>query len=86
MGLGSLLVVHAIMERQCVRSETGKAAAFQNCSYLSLIGGAIFSAGVGGSAGLAVPSVCACESGRAGSGADVVGRVPPGVDSAGLSL
>ena len=50
--------------------------------YFSLIGGATFSAGAGGSAGLA-PSFCASASGRAGSGAGVVGRVPPGFDSAG---
>src|SRR5579863_3132817 len=49
----------------------------------SLIGGAIFSAGAGGSAGFA-PSFCACALGSAGSGAGVVGRTPPGFDSAGL--
>ncbi|TPQ26165.1 hypothetical protein C2U70_31890 [Bradyrhizobium guangdongense] len=47
-----------------------------------LIGGAIFSAGAGGSAGLAAP--CVCGSGRAGSGAGVVGRSPPGFASAGV--
>ena len=50
----------------------------------SLIGGAIFSAGAGGSTGLA-PAFCASGSGRAGSGAGVVGRVPPGFDSAGCA-
>nr|AWM05271.1 hypothetical protein CIT39_01570 [Bradyrhizobium symbiodeficiens] len=51
--------------------------------YFFSIGGAIFSAGAGGSAGLvAVPWVC--WSGRAGSGAGVVGRSPPGLASAGL--
>lgn len=51
-------------------------------SYLSLIGGAIFSAGAGGKTGFA-PAFCASRSGRAGSGAGVVGRSPPGFDSAG---
>lgn len=50
--------------------------------YLSLIGGAVFSAGAGGSADGA-PDFCASASGRAGSGAGVVGRSPPGFDSAG---
>jgi hypothetical protein len=50
--------------------------------YFSLIGGAIFSAGAGGNAD-AAPVVCAGASGRAGSGAGVVGRTPPGFDSAG---
>lgn len=50
----------------------------------SLIGGPTFSAGAGGNAALA-PCCSACESERAGSGAGVVGRVPPGFDSAGLS-
>jgi hypothetical protein len=50
--------------------------------YLSLIGGAIFSAGADGNTGFA-PSFCACTSGCAGSGAGVVGRAPPGFDSAG---
>src|SRR5579872_1939351 len=52
---------------------------------LSSIGGAIFSAGAGGSAGLA-PAFCAAGSGWAGCGAGVVGRVPPGFESAGLLL
>ncbi len=47
-----------------------------------LIGSPIFSAGAGGSAGFA-PAFCASASGRAGSGAGVVGRAPPGFDSAG---
>jgi len=51
-------------------------------AYFCGIGGAIFSAGAGGSAG-AAPSFFACGSGRAGSGAGVVGRSPPGFDSAG---
>jgi len=46
------------------------------------MGGAIFSAGAGGSAAFA-PSFCACGSGLAGSGAGVVGRWPPGLDGAG---
>ncbi|MBO4223333.1 hypothetical protein GRB70_12955 [Bradyrhizobium neotropicale] len=46
-------------------------------------GGAVFSAGAGGSAGCA-PVFCASGSGRAGSGAGVVGRSPPGFDSAGF--
>src|SRR6266403_1159076 len=50
--------------------------------FLSGIGAAVFSAGAGGSAGCA-PAFCACPSGRAGSGAGVVGRSPPGFDSAG---
>ena len=49
------------------------------------IGGAIFSGGAGGRAAFA-PSFCAADVGVAGSGAGVVGRVPPGFDSAGLSL
>ena len=53
-------------------------------SYFSLIEGATFSAGAGGSAGFA-PSACAFGLGRAGSGAGMVGRVLPGLDSAGLS-
>src|SRR5690349_15805191 len=52
---------------------------------LSLIGGATFSAGAGGSTGVA-PAFCASGSGRAGSGAGFVGRVPPGFDSAGISF
>ena len=51
-------------------------------NYRSLIGGAVFSAGAGGNAGVA-PDFCAWISGRAGSGAGVVGRSPPGLDSAG---
>jgi hypothetical protein len=51
--------------------------------YFSLIGGAIFSAGAGGNAD-AAPVVCAGVSGWAGSGAGVVGRTPPGFDSAGV--
>ena len=50
--------------------------------YFSLIGGAIFSAGAGGNAG-AAPVVCDAASGWADSGAGVVGRTPPGFDSAG---
>lgn len=53
--------------------------------YFRSIGGAIFSGGAGGRAAFA-PSFCACASGRAGSGAGVVGRVPPGFASAGLSF
>ena len=53
--------------------------------YFSLIGVPVFSAGAGGSAGCA-PAFCASTSGRAGSGAGVVGRAPPGVDSAGTSF
>ncbi|PDT91926.1 hypothetical protein CO669_01215 [Bradyrhizobium sp. Y36] len=52
-------------------------------SYFFSIGGAIFSAGAGGRAGL-VAAPCVCGSGRAGSGAGVVGRSPPGLASAGL--
>jgi hypothetical protein len=48
-----------------------------------LTGSPIFSAGAGGNAGLA-PFFCASGSGRAGSGGGVVGRVPPGFDSAGF--
>lgn len=50
--------------------------------YLVLIGGAVFSAGAGGSA-VDAPDFRASASGVAGSGAGVVGRVPPGLDSAG---
>src|SRR5882724_815822 len=50
----------------------------------SLIGGAVFSAGAGGSA-VGAPDFFASASGRAGSGAGVVGRSPPGFDSAGGS-
>ena len=51
-----------------------------------LTGSPIFSAGAAGKAGLA-PFFWASASGRAGSGGGVVGRVPPGFDSAGrLSL
>jgi hypothetical protein len=50
--------------------------------YFCGIVGAIFSGGAGGSATLA-PSLCASAVGVAGSGAGVVGRVPPGFDSAG---
>ncbi|MBW5434271.1 hypothetical protein FXB41_05610 [Bradyrhizobium canariense] len=54
-------------------------------AYFLSIGGAIFSAGAGGNAGLAAPAApCVCGSGRAGSGAGVVGRSPPGLASAGL--
>src|SRR5947209_921702 len=52
-------------------------------AYFSLIGGAIFSAGACGRAGL-VAAPWVCGSGRAGSGAGVVGRSPPGFDSAGV--
>ncbi|QOZ47931.1 hypothetical protein XH89_33945 [Bradyrhizobium sp. CCBAU 53340] len=51
--------------------------------YFFSSGGAIFSAGAGGSAGL-VAAPCVCGSGRAGSGAGVVGRSPPGLASAGV--
>ncbi len=54
-------------------------------SYFELIGGAIFSAGACGSAAFS-PSFCAAVSGLAGSGAGVVGRVPPGLASAGTLL
>src|ERR1700723_2665828 len=50
--------------------------------YLSLIGAAVFSAGAGGSAGVA-PSFCACASGWAGCGAISPGRVPVVDGSAG---
>jgi hypothetical protein len=53
--------------------------------YLALIGVPVFSAGADGNAG-AAPVVCAAASGRAGSGAGVVGRAPPGFDSAGSSF
>jgi hypothetical protein len=52
---------------------------------LSSIGGAIFSAGAVGNAG-AAPVVCPPASRCAGTGAGVVGRAPPGFDSAGASL
>ena len=52
--------------------------------YFGCIGGAIFSAGAEGRAAFA-PSFWASDVGVAGSGAGVVGRVPPGFDSAGLS-
>ena len=51
--------------------------------YFCWIGAAVFSAGAGGRAGCA-PAFCASAGGRAGSGAGVVGRSPPGLDSAGL--
>src|SRR5882757_11166113 len=51
----------------------------------SLIGGAVFSAGAGGSA-VGAPDFFASASGRAGSGAGVVGRSPPGFGSAGSSF
>src|SRR6476646_8679493 len=91
---GPVLVgVRASMERQPPTGEAVKSAGTSNprhkpdavgraWDYFSLIGGAIFSAGAGGSAGCA-PCFCASASGRAGSGAGVVGRVPPGFDSAG---
>ncbi|QOZ72420.1 hypothetical protein WN72_43605 [Bradyrhizobium arachidis] len=53
-------------------------------TYFFSIGGATFSAGAGGNTGFAAP--CVCGSGRAGSGAGVVGRSPPGLDSAGVLL
>ncbi|QAU49362.1 hypothetical protein EAS54_29800 [Bradyrhizobium guangzhouense] len=54
-------------------------------TYFFSSGGAIFSAGAGGNAGLAAPAApCVCGSGRAGSGAGVVGRSPPGFASAGV--
>ena len=61
--------------------------------YFRSIGGAIFSAGAGGN-GVPVCGVVAGTDpvvwpgvtwGRAGSGAGVVGRVPPGSDSAGFA-
>ena len=51
--------------------------------YFFSIGGPIFSAGAGGNAAFA-PCRSASGAGRAGSGAGLVGRVPPGFDSAGL--
>src|ERR1700761_3593750 len=73
-------------ERSCHRhiASTRACSTLELERYFCWIGGAIFSAGAGGSTGLA-PSFCACASGRAGSGAGVVGRTPPGFDSAGLS-
>src|SRR6185437_12827368 len=67
-----------------ITSSSNRRATSRTCDdyFLSDIGGAVFSAGAGGRAGLA-PSCCACASGRAGSGAGVVGRSPPGFDSAG---
>ena len=53
--------------------------------YFDCIGGAIFSGGAGGRAAFA-PSFCASAVGVAGSGAGVVGRVPPGFASAGVPL
>src|ERR1700753_1375270 len=53
--------------------------------FFGSIGAAVFSAGAGGSTAGA-PSRCACASGRAGCGAGVVGRSPPGLDSAGAVL
>src|ERR1700721_657575 len=50
--------------------------------YFCWIGGAVFSAGAGGNPAGA-PSFCARAWGWAGSGAGVVGRSPPGFDSAG---
>jgi hypothetical protein len=47
-------------------------------------GSPIFSGGAAGKAGVA-PAFCASGSGRAGSGAGVVGRVPPGFGSAGFA-
>jgi len=51
-------------------------------TYRSLIGGATFSAGAGGSAGWA-PAFCASASGRAGSGGMFDGRLPVVAGSAG---
>ncbi len=59
-----------------------RSGAFSRPIYFCWIDGAIFSAGAGGSAGLAL-SFCACGSGRAGSGAGVVGRTPPGFELGG---
>lgn len=68
--------------RAFARMATTIRAASNNLGYFCWIGGAIFSAGAGGSAAFA-PSFCACGSGLAGWGAGVVGRWPPGLDSAG---
>src|ERR1700744_1684522 len=65
------------------RRQTAKRRVVLLRNYLSLIGGAVFSAGAGGRTGVA-PSFCACGSGRAGWGAGVVGRFPPGFDWAGV--
>src|SRR5258708_33574619 len=51
-------------------------------AYRSLIGGAVFSAGAGGSAGTA-PAFCASASGRAGSGGMSEGLAPVVTGSAG---
>src|SRR5438552_13516097 len=67
-------------QRQALRACAGNDVL--ECYFFSGIGGAVFSAGAGGSAGVA-PAFCASLSGRAGSGAGVVGRWPPGFDSAG---
>ena len=56
---------------------------FHPLAYFLSIGGPIFSAGAGGNAAFA-PCRWASGAGRAGSGAGLVGRVPPGFDSAGL--
>ena len=71
-----MVVRHSGMRRRRRPEMTG----WKN--YLSLIGGAVFSAGAGGNACVA-PDFCVWVSGRAGSGAGVVGRSPPGFDSAG---
>src|SRR3954447_17237416 len=68
---------------ESARTKAGDALRAQRQLYFSLIGGAIFSAGAWGSAGL-VAAPCVCGSGRAGSGAGVVGRWPPGLASAGV--
>ena len=68
----------------CKRPDKCPAFSFEQYTTYFLIGSPIFSAGAGGNAGFA-PAFCASLSGRAGSGAGVVGRVPPGFGSAGPS-
>lgn len=52
-------------------------------NYFAGIGAAVFSAGAGGSVGVA-PDLCASGSGRAGSGGIAVGREPVVVSAGAL--
>src|SRR5215470_15764727 len=82
---GALQSLQRRLRHHLAVAELTAQTALTSRSYFSLIGVPVFSAGAGGSAGCA-PAFCASGSGRAGSGAGVVGRAPPGFDSAGTSF
>ena len=74
LGIGKSEISEATQANDDISASRDSPRLTEGRDYLSLIGGAVFSAGAGGSAGWA-PAFCAPASGRAGSGGTSGGLV-----------